>query len=159
MKPRQLRTLAFQALYLLDAHDGADSDDQLAASLEATAEDLSISPRPVDLEKAIALARAAYAGRRQADRAFAELAPEWPTQRQPAVDRAILRLAHHEMVSGVTGPKVAVNEAVELAKRFSTDRSPAFVNALLDKVLKRVLREGSTADAPAPAGDAAGGSA
>ena len=68
-----------------------------------------------------------------------ELAPYWPTHRQAAVDRAILRLAHYEMMSGQTPPKVVVNEAVELAKRFSTERSPSFVNALLDKVLKDVL--------------------
>ena len=50
-----------------------------------------------------------------------------------------MRLAHFEMTSGRTPPKVAVNEAVELAKSFSTERSPAFINGLLGKVLKRVL--------------------
>ena len=45
------------------------------------------------------------------------------------------------MTSGRTAPKVVVNEAVELAKEFSTERSPAFVNGVLDKILKRVLRE------------------
>jgi N utilization substance protein B len=55
------------------------------------------------------------------------------------VDRAILRLAHFEMTSGKTAPKIVVNEAVELAKRYSTERSPSFINALLDKVLKEVL--------------------
>ena len=54
------------------------------------------------------------------------------------MDRAILRLAHYEMTSGRTNPKVVVNEAVELAKEFSTERSPAFVNGVLDKVLKRM---------------------
>jgi hypothetical protein len=43
------------------------------------------------------------------------------------------------MTSGLVHPKIAVNEAVELAKEFSTDRSPSFVNALLDKVLRKVL--------------------
>lgn len=92
------------------------------------------------------LALAAFGDRRAADQAVRELAPTWPAHRQPGVDRAILRLAHYEMTSGVSQPKVAVNEAVELAKRYSTERSPAFVNGVLDKVLKRVLRE-SDADA------------
>jgi N utilization substance protein B len=70
-----------------------------------------------------------------------KLAPDWPAHRQGAVDRCILRIAHYEMTSGRTPPKVAVNEAVELAKEFGSERSPAFVNGLLDKVLKRVLAE------------------
>ena len=53
--------------------------------------------------------------------------------------RAILRLAHYEMTATDAAPKQVVSDAVELAKHFSTDRSPAFVNALLGKVLKRVL--------------------
>ncbi len=47
------------------------------------------------------------------------------------MDRAILRLAHYEIVSGVTPAKVAVNEAVELASLFSTEKSPSFINGLL----------------------------
>jgi N utilization substance protein B len=67
------------------------------------------------------------------------LAPGWPAHRQPAVDRAILRLAHYELKLGKVHPKIIVNEAIELAKEFSTDKSPAFVNGLLDKVLHQVL--------------------
>jgi N utilization substance protein B len=47
------------------------------------------------------------------------------------------------MTVGDVNPKIAVNEAVELAKRYSTERSPAFVNGVLDKVLKRVLAAGA----------------
>ncbi|MDX1389866.1 MAG: transcription antitermination factor NusB, partial [Acidobacteriota bacterium] len=62
------------------------------------------------------------------------------TQRQPVVDRSLLRLAYYEMTSGVAPPKVAINEAVELAKEYSTEKSPMFVNGVLDK-LYRQLRE------------------
>ncbi|MEO0715978.1 MAG: transcription antitermination factor NusB, partial [Planctomycetota bacterium] len=58
-----------------------------------------------------------------------------------------------EMTRTETPPKAAVNEAVELAKRFSTEKSPAFVNALLDKVLKRVLEERRVLETP-PSEDA-----
>ncbi len=88
---------------------------------------------------------------READAEFSRLAPAWPSHRLAAVDRAILRLAHFEMSSGRTPPKVAVNEAVELAKEFGTDRSPAFVNGLLDKVLRRVLAEAQAATTGAEA--------
>jgi len=52
------------------------------------------------------------------------------------VDRAILRLASHEILHGDTPPKVAVNEAIELAKRFGTSDSGRFVNGVLDKVMR-----------------------
>jgi N utilization substance protein B len=54
------------------------------------------------------------------------------------------------MTTGRTAPKVAVNEAIELAKHYSTDRSPAFINGLLDKVLKRVQAASVQAPSPAP---------
>jgi N utilization substance protein B len=54
------------------------------------------------------------------------------------VDRSILRLAVWELTSGQTPPKVVIDEAIELAKSFSTEQSPAFVNGVLDAVLKEV---------------------
>lgn len=128
---REVRRLAFQALFQLDAR-GADDADVIRAGLEAD------EPQR---DAAMSLALAAFERRRTADAEFGALAPAWPPHRLAAVDRAILRLAHYEMTSGRTPPKVAVNEAVELAKAFSTDRSPAFVNGLLDKVLKRLAAE------------------
>ena len=60
----------------------------------------------------------------------------WRFERLAAIDRAILRLAIHEMSSTDTPPKVVLNEAVELAKKFSSEDSGAFVNGLLDSVHK-----------------------
>ncbi len=132
-QPREIRRLAFQALYQLDARGGRDAEDVRAWLEEAE------GFRPAERERALALALRAWEHRAEADRLTAELAPDWPAHRQAAVDRTILRLAHEEMVRGDAPPKAVVNEAVELAKEFSTERSPAFVNALLDKVLKRTL--------------------
>jgi len=70
----------------------------------------------------------------------AALSPDWPTHRQPVVDRNILRLAYFEIVSGAAPPKVAINEAVELAREFSTEKSPAFVNGVLDKIMKQTSK-------------------
>lgn len=138
---RDIRRLAFQALYQLDARGVSDA----AAVRESFADTEGLTD--ADLDTACELAQAAYDDRARADAAMRELAPTWPAHRQAAVDRAILRLAHHEMTSGRNHPKVVVNEAVELAKEFSTERSPAFVNGLLDKILKKVL-------APTPGGGA-----
>lgn len=148
--PRDIRRLAFQVLFQIDARGERDA---LAVRDAIQAEEHpNLSDK--DREKAFELANAAYSARADADKVMLELAPTWPTHRQAAVDRAILRLAHFEMVSGKTPPKVAVNEAVELAKEFSTDKSPAFVNGLLDKVLKKVLAAGVIATAAAALADA-----
>lgn len=146
--PRDIRRLAFQVLYQLDARNGQDPEAVLAATMKddedsGDATDFSQSER----KKAFELASMSWADREKADAFMVEAAPGWPAHRQAAVDRAILRLAHYEMTSGRTHPKIAVNEAVELAKTFSTDKSPAFVNGLLDKLLKIVLAERGEADA------------
>ena len=57
-----------------------------------------------------------------------------------AVDRNILRLASYELAHTETPPAVIINEAVELARRFGSDRSPAFVNGIIDAVA-RAARE------------------
>jgi transcription antitermination protein NusB len=149
--PRDIRRLAFQVLFQIDAR--GERDAMAVRDAIQAEEHPSLSDK--DREKAFDLANAAYSARAEADKVMLELAPTWPSHRQAAVDRAILRLAHFEMVSGRTSPKIAVNEAVELAKEFSTDKSPAFVNGLLDKVLKRVLAqaalppaEAATAESP-----------
>lgn len=130
--PRSIRRKALQALYQLDARGESDVEVILESLVE---EEFARK----DANKAMDLALGAWRARAGADGDIRALAPEWPAHRQPAVDRAILRLGHFEMTSGRTHPKIAVNEAVRLAKEFSTDRSPAFVNGVLDKVLKRVL--------------------
>lgn len=139
--PHDIRRLAFQTLFQLDARGEVDAQD-VRESIESVEDLAGFSAK--DRRGAFELASGAYAHRAQADAAMKELAPTWPAHRQAAVDRAILRLAHFEMHHTPTQPKIVVNEAVELAKEFSTDRSPAFVNGLLDKILKKVLaaREG-----------------
>lgn len=132
--PRDIRRLAFQLLFQLDARGEADAAvlrDQLDPDEDFT---------PKEREKAFELAVDAFKVRDQADKVMLELAPTWPAHRQPAVDRAILRLAHHELTQQKLDAAVVINEAVELAKHFGTEKSPGFVNALLDKIAKRTVR-------------------
>ena len=63
-------------------------------------------------------------------------AEHWRLERMATIDRAILRLAARELRSGETPPKVVINEAVELAKKFSSEESAGFVNGILDAVRK-----------------------
>lgn len=70
------------------------------------------------------------------DEIIAKHAANWRFERLAAIDRAILRLAIHELRGGETPPKVILNEAVEMAKKFSSEEAGAFVNGVLDSAYK-----------------------
>ena len=82
------------------------------------------------------LVDAALARKESIDAMLANVVDHYSPERIDPVDRAILRLATHEILHGDTPPKVAVNEAIELAKRFGTSDSGRFVNGVLDRVLR-----------------------
>ena len=64
---------------------------------------------------------------------------KWQLSRLSAVDKSILRLAVYQLkFCPDIPPRVVINEAIELAKKFSTDKSPAFVNGVLDAVLRKL---------------------
>lgn len=76
------------------------------------------------------------AHRDELDRLIAERAAGWPLERLVSVDRNVLRLGLYELLYTDTPAEVAINEAVELAKRYGTERSAAFVNGVLDRFWK-----------------------
>ena len=136
---RDLRRLAMQVLYQLDVTTPPESPDTESGYPDAAelAESLDEDhDSPATRKFAAELALLAWAERTSADEKIAALAPDWPTHRQPPVDRAILRLAYYEMVSGHAPIKVAINEAVELAKQYAAEQSPPFINGVLDKLAK-----------------------
>ena len=85
---------------------------------------------------AVEWASGSWEQREISDTRVERLAPQWPPRRQPAVDRSLIRLAVWEMTNQPTPPKVVLDEAIELAKHFSTEQSASFVNGVLDAVLK-----------------------
>ncbi len=145
-RSRDIRRCALQALYQFDA-GSADTPETVRDSLAQSAGDDDVH------EKGFELAVRAWALHEEADAVVAKLAPDWPTYRQPVVDRNILRLAYFEITSSDTPPKVAINEAVELAKEFSTQKSPFFINGVLDKIYKS-QREVDTASRDTTSGGA-----
>lgn len=159
---RDLRRLAMQVLYQLDVTAPKHNPGH-APTVVATAEELA---EALDEEHdtlatrkfAAELALQAWAGHEQADEQATALAPDWPTHRQPPVDRAILRLAYFEMKSGHAPVKVAINEAVELAKQFGSENSSPFINGVLDKLAKSLNTPPPAVepiqDKPAPPTDA-----
>ena len=72
------------------------------------------------------------------DQLVEKLAKNWKLERLAGVDRSILRLAIYEIRFGPAPPKVVIDEALELAKKFSSAESPAFLNGILDAAYKSV---------------------
>lgn len=133
-----IRRMAFLALFQLDAR-GELTDAELESSV-LHGDDPKIDAPGVkasEQSKAWTLARDAFADRKRCDDVMKNLAPEWPAYRQAAVDRALLRLAHFEIHSARVPAPIAIDAAVELAKEFSTEKSPGFINALLDQAAKK----------------------
>lgn len=75
---------------------------------------------------------------KELDDALRPLAPEWPLDTIAAVDRNTLRVGLYELSSGNVPPKVAINEAVELAKAFGSDNSSRFINGVLGTAYKQL---------------------
>lgn len=132
-KRHDIRRLAMQVLYQLDLRGQAD-----AQAIRAGLNVEGGHDGPEVCEPGFLLATQAWEHRHACDSLVAELAPQWPTHRQPPVDRAILRLAYYEMAAQIVPVKVAINEAVELAKEYGSAQSFAFVNGVLDKLVKHL---------------------
>jgi N utilization substance protein B len=139
---RQARISALQALYEIDSTDHR-AGDVIANRLEDT-------PLPPDGETFLRdLVSGVVKHRDQLDLLIQKYAPAWPVAQIAVVDRNILRIALYEL-SGATGtpPKVAINEAVDLAKLFGSDNSSRFVNGVLgtamaggDRIVLRATAE------------------
>jgi len=76
------------------------------------------------------------------DQLVEKLSENWQLDRMAAVDRNILRLAVYEFRAGTAPPKVVIDEALELAKKFSSAEAPAFLNGVLDAALKSLEPKG-----------------
>ncbi len=106
----------------------------------------SVAAEPEMAEFARALVRGVTSRRAEIDALIAGASEHWRLERMPVVDRNLLRLATHELIATPDVPLgVVLNEAIELARAFGTEASPAFVNGVLDRVAARVAsgaREG-----------------
>jgi N utilization substance protein B len=129
LRKRKTRELAMQTLFLWDATGSRDVELARPILEEGTADD--------EIRRsALEMASGAWEQREAIDQRVERVAPQWPPRRQPPVDRNLIRQAVWELTSTDTPPKVVIDEAIELAKKFSTEQSPAFVNGVLDAVLR-----------------------
>ena len=136
---RDDRRCALQVLYQLDLLDDPDVDSVIR-SLEDGPFSAEVRARGADL------AVQAWSGREELDRLVSPCSPDWPTHRQPVIDRNILRISLHEITKVGTPGNRSINDAVELAKEYGTEKSPAFINAVLDRIWKTTLQEGTPRD-------------
>jgi N utilization substance protein B len=130
---RETRIAALQVLCEIDSveHDPSEVIERrvIEGSFSRTSEDFLRS-----------LFNGVIKKREEIDKMISEFAPSWPMGQMATVDRNLLRMAIYEMVmSDETPPKVAINEAVELAKVFGSDSSSKFVNGVLGSVMETAV--------------------
>ena len=118
------RRLAMQAIY--QAEVSSTSIDDSLKNLFA-AEKLI----PATEKFAVELAEQAWAERVESDRAITKLSKDWPIDRLGRVDHSILRLALCELRAGELPASVVIDEAVELAKKYSSEEAAKFINGIL----------------------------
>ncbi len=136
------RIIALQTLYEVEFRgssqdDAVDFDEVYNRNLdryEKTVKDKAFVKR---------LAYGTYESRQALDKMIQPIAPEWPLDQIARIDLAILELALYELteMSDVVPPKVAINEAVELAKAFGSDNSSRFINGVLGTAFRTLVKE------------------
>ena len=131
-----------QALYQMDVQGEAFAPD-LDGFLESRAEN------PAVIDYARRLVTGAWAEKARFDRDMTAAARHWSLDRMPGVDRNIIRVALYEMRVCTEPPaKVAINEAIEIAKEFGARESPQFVNGILDAILRSDRESPPPTDVP-----------
>ena len=125
------RELALQLLYQIDLRgaEALDFADEFFKSEESDREARAFATR---------LVRGTYDHEGELNTVIQSVAQNWDISRMAVIDRNVLRLAAFELLHCKDiPPKVAINEAIELGKRYSTQNSGAFINGILDKIKSR----------------------
>ncbi len=142
------RIVALQTLYEYEFRSQSEDpsvsvDEILTRNLERYESAIDDTTFVKDLVEGVIEAQA------DLDAKIQPIAPEWPIEQIARVDRAVLRLGLYELLyrADAVPPKVAINEAVELAKAFGSDNSSKFINGVLGTAF-RTLVEGSSDHEP-----------
>ena len=136
------RIVALQTLYeyefRLQANDpSVDVDEVLTRNLERYETAIDDTDFVKDLVAGVVKEQAGL------DAKIQPIAPEWPIEQISRIDRAVLRLGLYELLfrGDKVPPKVAINEAVELAKAFGSDNSSKFINGVLGTAFRTLVEE------------------
>jgi N utilization substance protein B len=130
LRRSRAREVVLQILYQLDLNPDRDLQ----------ADDLFLRSRLRDNEELVGFARSLLQGvlrnREELDQMLAACAENWSVDRMAVTDRNVLRLGAYEILYTDVPRSAAINEAVELARRFGSRQSAQFVNGILDRFLK-----------------------
>lgn len=139
------RIVALQSLYEYEFR--LECDDKDASLDEILGRNLSRYEEVVGDQSFVKrLVDGVMEGMKRLDETIQPIAPEWPISQIARVDRMILRMALYELLhmSDIVPPRVAINEAVELAKAFGSDNSSKFVNGVLGTAYRTLIEEESS---------------
>lgn len=131
------RSIAMQSLFEWDFRHQSDVSANVIVSHNIE----EFAPGLEDADFAVKLVRGSLRERPVIDKLIEKCAPEWPIDQIAVVDRNILRLGIFELMFGnydEVPPKVAINEAIEMAKSFGSDASPRFVNGVLGTIYREM---------------------
>jgi len=139
------RIVALQTLYEYEFRrrsndESADVKEIMVKNIEPYKDSLG------DVEFVNTLVQGVYDNEKDLDTKIQPIAPEWPLEQISAIDRNVLRLGVYELIylKDTIPPKVAINEAVELAKAFGSDNSSKFVNGVLGTAYREFVEDGSS---------------
>ena len=133
MSNRRLsRELVIQFLYLSEMNEG-EIENQLKSFWENNSCEEDVRSFTEDILNDI------FDHKKEIDVRLEKFSDNWTLSRMTVIDRNLLRMAAAELIySKTVPPKVAIDEAVEIAKKFGTEDSPNFINGVLDRVLKEL---------------------
>jgi len=131
MHRRQAREKALQILFQIDIHQG-NAEEIIAERFENDNVDENQRQFITDI------VLSTYSNLGEIDRQLKEVLEGWNLERIGKVERSILRIAIYELSFTDLSQSIVINEAVELAKKFSTDQSASFINGILAKRIKNV---------------------
>ena len=131
------RKLAMQALYQAEVQ---------SLSIEKVIDTFLAESNYLESTKtwAMDLAKASFEYRSEADKLIKKYAIDWDLGRMNPIDKSILRLAFYEIKHTDTPVKVALNEAIEISKKYSTEDSPKFINGILGNYVKKECSQDSS---------------
>lgn len=133
------RSIAMQTLFEWDFNSENETDSGLEEEVQRNIREFA--PGLEDRNFSLDLVRGVLANRRKLDSIIEKSAPEWPLTQIAIIDRNVLRLGLYELLFGnkkEVPPRVAINEAIELAKTFGGETSGKFVNGVLGTVYKEL---------------------
>ena len=136
-KRRSSRELALKFLYQSELNEG-NIDEQMQLFLERNSSQDEVEAFMKELVSEI------LKQIKEIDEIIQKFSDNWVLDRMTVIDRNILRMGACELLFNFsTPPKVAINEAVDIAKKYGNEDSPEFINGILDKIYKKIGQKGS----------------